>query len=185
MNSPSDTQLSVELSRLAAQHGATTLDQESAPSAELLLTSITVFQDLVRISADLQGQAARAAHEEGVSWAKIGTLLGTSRQAVQQRFDPNYIPRECGGETMRILGPVSRDEEIHHLTEAGLQGWRLISSSHGEHTVERDDQNWDVKRVSVLSARTMPSRKDGWQAATIRFPDCFYIRPHQIHLSDD
>lgn len=175
----------MELSHLAARYGATTLDQECSPSVEQLLASITFFQDLARISADLQGQAARAAHEEGVSWAKIGALLGTSRQAVQQRFDPTYSSQKCGDETMRIVGPVSRAEEIHHLAEAGLQGWRLVSSSYGEHTVERDDQSWEVKRVSVLSAKPMPSRKDAWQAATMRFPDCFYIRPHPVQLSDD
>jgi len=180
-----DPQLSVELSRFAAGYGATTPDQELAPSVEQLLASITIFQDLARIAGDLQGQAARAAHEEGVSWAKIGALLGTSRQAVQQRFDPQYSSRQCEDETMRIVGPVSRAEEIHHLTEAGLQGWRLVSSSYGEHTVERDHQSWEVKRVSVLSARPMPSREDGWQAATMRFPDCFYIRPHRVQPSDD
>ena len=68
-------------------------------------------------------------------------------------------------------------EEVRHLTEACAQGWRLIRSLHGEHVLERDDRAWEVKRVSVLSARPMPSARDGWHAAATRFPDCFYIRP--------
>ena len=68
---------------------------------------------------------------------------------------------------------------MHHLAAAGSQGWRLIRALHGEHVLERDDRPWEIKRVSVLSARPMPSARDGWQAAATRFPDCFYIRPLQ------
>ncbi len=181
MSTQLDAQLSLELSRLAVQCGGTSSDMPS-PTTEQLLVSVTTFQDLARLSMDLQGQAVRAAHEAGVSWSRIGTLLGTSRQAVQQRFDPHYIPRDDLPGVTRTLGPVSRAEEMHHLTEAGSQGWRLSRSSHGEHVVERDDQDWEVMRVSVLSVRPLPSRRKGWQAATMRFPDCFFIRPR---LSDD
>lgn len=203
MSSSSAARLAVELSRLAAAHG-TVLSSEAVPSSEAgpsdtspsteqLLTAVESFHDLVRISTDLQGQAVRAAHDAGISWAKIGNVLGTSRQAVQQRFDPSYLSggvpgaphinasnggaAEPGAATTRILGPVTRGEEMHHLAEAGSQGWRLIQSLHGEHVLELDDRAWEVKRVSVLSARPMPSAGDGWHAAATRFPDCFYIRP--------
>lgn len=205
MRTSSDARLAVELSRLAAAHGEAvpsgealssreTAATDTPPSSDHLLAAVASFHDLVRISTDLQGQAVRAAHDAGVSWAKIGSVLGTSRQAVQQRFDPNYVPggshgtsssamdgasAESRAGTTRILGPVTRAEEVHHLTEAGSQGWRLIRSLHGEHVLERDDRSWEVKRVSVLSARPMPSATDGWHAAATRFPDCFYIRPLQ------
>lgn len=183
MTTPPDAQLSVELSRLAAQRGGPSPDGDSAPTPDQLLASVSAFHDLTRLSADLQGQAVRAAHEAGVSWAKIGARLGTSRQAVQQRFDPRYIPGEEPGSATRILGPVTRSEELSHLSEAGAQGWRLIRSLHGEHILERDDQAWEVMRASMLSPRPMPSRRDGWQAAATRFPDCFYIRPRGIEIT--
>ena len=208
MSTRSDAQLSVELSRLAAGYGAVLPDTPShaipsadappadaPPATEQLLAAVASCHNLVRISTDLQGQAVRAAHDAGVSWAKIGKTLGTSRQAVQQRFDPHYLPGSAsdgasggvsGGVSgqarhgaTRILGPVSRSEEMHHLAAAGSQGWRLIRALHGEHVLERDDRPWEIKRVSVLSARPMPSARDGWQAAATRFPDCFYIRPLQ------
>lgn len=172
-----DALLAVELSRLAAHHGAASPGEPASPTTDQLLASITAFHDLARVATDLQGQAVRAAHEAGVSWGSIGALLGTSRQAVQQRFDPRYLPADDPGAAARILGPVSRAEELHHLAEAGAQGWRLTLSRHGEHVLERDDRKWEVTRVSMLSPRPLPSRKDGWLAATTRFPDCFYIRP--------
>lgn len=220
MTAFSDARLAVELSKLAAAHGAESSSQAppssdaplssdapsssdaaagALPSTEQLLAAVASFHDLVRISSDLQGQAVRAAHDGGVSWAKIGSVLGTSRQAVQQRFDPNYFPagaqataavpgREPAGfpaGSTRILGPVARAEEVRHLTEACAQGWRLIRSLHGEHVLRRDNRAWEVKRVSVFSARPMPSARDGWRAAATRFPDCFYIRPLQKEEPED
>ncbi|MCR2793848.1 hypothetical protein NQ156_12310 [Microbacterium sp. zg.Y625] len=175
MTTEADADLAVELSRLAARHGAP--PGQAGATTDELLAAVTAFHDIARVSADLQGQAVRAAHEAGVSWAKIGTLLGTSRQAVQQRFDPHYIQHDEPKGSSRILGPVTRAEEMHHLAEAGAQGWRLIDARHGEHVLERDDEAWDITRVSVFSARPMPSPAQGWQAAATRFPDCFYIRP--------
>ncbi|WJZ02739.1 hypothetical protein [Corynebacterium freiburgense] len=34
----------------------------------------------------------------------------------------------------------------------------------------------EVRRVSLLSLTRLPGEESGWQAATIRFPDAFYIR---------
>jgi hypothetical protein len=185
MNKPSDPQLAIELSQLAVQRGAIAADETSSPTSEQLLASVIAFHDLVRTSTELQGQAVRAAHDSGVSWSKIGTLLGTTRQAVQQRFDPTYTRREDHSETTRILGPVTRAEELDHLAAAGRQGWRLIRSFHGEHVLEHDGHVWDIVRVSVFSPRALPSSSDGWRPATTRFPDCFYIRRQQLHNPDD
>jgi hypothetical protein len=181
---PLDPELAVDLSRLAVRRGATPVEAipveaMSAPTQEQLLASVTAFHDLVRASTDLQGQAVRAAHDAGVSWSRIGALLGTTRQAVQQRFDPTYIVRigrEEHAGTTRVLGPVTRGEELDHLVEAGRQGWRLIRSFHGEHLLEHDGHTWDIMRVSVFSPRALPSSDDRWHPATTRFPDCFYIR---------
>lgn len=176
MSGPVDPQLAVELSRLAVQRGAARAEDVSEPTSEQLLASVRAFHDLARASAELQGQAVRAAHDAGVSWSRIGALLGTSRQAVQQRFDPSYSSRGQDDEATRILGPVSRAEELRHLAEAGQQGWRLVSSFHGEHVLEHDGLDWEIRRVSVFSPRALPAEKDGWRAVTTRFPDCFYVR---------
>ncbi|GAA1188282.1 hypothetical protein HNR09_000269 [Nesterenkonia xinjiangensis] len=172
-----DPQLALELSKLVGRLGETADGTTREPSeAERLLQSVSHFGDLARVSSDLQAEAVRSAHEAGLSWARIGKHLGISRQAVQQRFDPSYHEDESDADGTRTLGPVSRVEELDHLNAAGAEGWRPIRSLHGQHIMQRDRRHWEVRRVSVLTAGSMPSENDGWRAATTRFPDCFYIR---------
>jgi len=170
-----DTTLAVELSRLAATGAPTGRDDDP----ERLLAAVAAFQDITRAAVDLQTQAARTAHDAGVSWARIGALLGVSRQAVQQRFDPNYVEAPAGAAEGRILGPVTRAEEMAHLEAAGAQGWKLVEARHGEHRLVHTGGVWEVQRVSIFAPRPLPAASDGWEAAATRFPDCFYVRPEQ------
>ena len=175
--------LELELSRLVSR-----LEEESdgdRATTDRLLAAASRFGDLARTSAELQAEAVRSAHAEGVSWARIGAHLGISRQAVQQRFDPNYDEEVPGDVEGRILGPVTRAEELTHLEAAGADGWRPIRSLHGEHVMRRDGGPWEVRRVSVFTAGSMPAEADGWQPATMRFPDCFYIRERSAAASSD
>lgn len=176
-----DAQLGMELSQLVGRiEGKADHEATDTPRAERLLRSVGHFGDLARVSSDLQAEAARAAHEAGASWARIGTHLGISRQAVQQRFDPSYHNGEPEDEGTRTLGPVSRAEELDHLNAAGANGWLPIRSLHGEHVMHHHHGEWEVRRASVLTAGRMPSKKDGWEPITTRFPDCFYIRKRAL-----
>ncbi|HLS13413.1 MAG TPA: hypothetical protein VK095_02780 [Beutenbergiaceae bacterium] len=177
MNTEHEAPLALELAQLANRLDA----DENRQTGELedpqrLLRSVERFGELARISADLQAQAVRSAHEAGISWAKIGAHLGISRQAVQQRFDPSYHHDEPIPEQTRVLGPVSRAEEVEHLNAAAAEGWRPIRSLPGQHIMQHDGVPWEVQRVSVLTTLSMPAKTEGWRAASTRFPDCFYIR---------
>ena len=176
MTGAADAALSVQLSKLAADRGVALSNHDEDQSPDLLLHSVTVFGDLTRVAAQLQFEAVASAQESGLSWAKIGKALGTSRQAAQQRFDSRRNTPVANTEATRIVGPVSRTEEVDHINAAGRQGWKLVRSLHGEHVLERDEGSWEVARVSIFSPRALPSAADGWEAATTRFPDCFYIR---------
>lgn len=176
MTGGADAALSVQLSKLAAERGVVVGDQDGDPSPEILLHSVSVFGDLARVAGQLQSQAVAAAQESGLSWAKIGQALGTSRQAAQQRFDTRRSTPVADTETTRIVGPVSRTEELDQLNAAGRQGWKLVRSLHGEHVFEQNEGLWEVVRVSIFSPRPLPSIAEGWEAAATRFPDCFYIR---------
>lgn len=176
MSKESDVALSVRLSKLAADLGPNHSGEDSGQSPEAILRSVAVFGDIARVSVQLQSQAVATAQDSGLSWAKIGKALGTSRQAAQQRFDSRRIEAIRATEATRIVGPVSRNEEVEQINEAGKQGWKLIRSLHGEHALERDDDSWEVTRVSIFSLRSLPAASDGWEAASTRFPDCFYLR---------
>lgn len=169
-------ELEVLLAKLAASKGANLDSASLDQSPEALLHSVAIFGDLARASGQLQSQAVASAQAAGLSWAKIGNALGVSRQAAQQRFDSRRFEPATASPTTRILGPVSRSDEIEQLMAAGQQGWKLIRSLHGEHVLEHSDCAWEVMRVSVFSPRAMPSAAQGWHAASTRFPDCFYLR---------
>ncbi|MGO1673515.1 MAG: hypothetical protein ACTJFR_10185 [Canibacter sp.] len=176
MSKETEAALSVRLSKLAADLGPHPSDEDSIQSPEAILRSVAVFGEIARVSTQLQSQAVATAQDSGLSWAKIGKALGTSRQAAQQRFDIRRTEAIQATETIRIMGPVSRSEEVEQINAAGKQGWKLIRSLHGEHALELDDDLWEVTRVSIFSLRSLPAASDGWEAAATRFPDCFYVR---------
>ena len=171
-----DATLSVQLSKLAADREVGSGNDDVNQSPDVLLHSVTVFGDLARVAAQLQAQAVATAQESGLSWAKIGQALGTSRQAAQQRFDSRRNNPAAETELTRVVGPVSRNEEVEQINAAGRKGWKLVRSLHGEHVLERDEGSWEVVRVSIFSPRALPLATDGWVAASTRFPDCFYTR---------
>lgn len=178
MDAWSNARLALELSELAnrLESSSKTSDNDQSHADELL-RSITTFGDLARVSLDLQADAIRASHTAGVSWTRLGQQLGISRQAVQQRFDPNYrAVQPAEDEATRYLGPVTRDEELQHLNAAAQDGWRPIRSFAGRHLMLHDGAPWEVQRVSLFVLKRMPKEDDGWKPATIRFPDCFYVR---------
>jgi len=59
--------------------------EEGLPSAPVL-AALTATRNLSRLVDDILHTLARQAREEGHTWAEIGDLLGTSRQAAFQRF---------------------------------------------------------------------------------------------------
>lgn len=167
MSRNNEAKLALQLTKLAGQ-----LDTD--PTDNQHLQTIDQFSALVRLTAELQAQAVRAAHDAGLSWSKIGQHLGISRQAVQQRFDPSY--KAAPDDELRVLGPVSRDEELTHLNAAGAEGWYPVRSLPNQHHMRYDGHPREIRRVSLLSPARLPDEGAGWQAATIRFPDAFYMR---------
>lgn len=166
--------MSVEKKAQLAQQLTQLAREIESPATNPYFQAIDQFRTVMELSAELEAQAVRTAHDMGYSWSKIGAHLGISRQAVQQRFDPTY---QSGlDDELRRLGPVTRDEELHHLNTAGEEGWRLVHSLPSWHFMRYDAHRFEVIRVSLLTPVKLPSEKAGWEAATIRFPDCFYTR---------
>ncbi|MGS1091544.1 hypothetical protein [Corynebacterium sanguinis] len=165
-----DARLAVDITELATRIDAPTTDVPDS------LKDADRFARIARVATELEVQALLAAHNDGVSWSRIGKHLGVSRQAVQQRVDPNYRPAPELPPTSRMLGPVDRNDEVEQLNAAGLQGWKPVKSEHGRHIMIKTDVKWEIQRVSIARLTAMPSAEAGWEAATTRFPDCFYVR---------
>lgn len=128
-------------------------------------------EDVVR---DLLRQAVAAARSGGHSWAAIGSELGLSRQAVQQRFGDKAQLSETDSE-QRWLGPVTAFDEMHELTIAGQLGWRLVEVGLLRHRMERTSTQWEYKRV-VWGGAAQRHEVDGWEVAVRAFPLVYLTR---------
>ncbi|MEV5836095.1 hypothetical protein [Nocardia sp. NPDC052112] len=68
------------------------LRPEEGKSSVPVLAALTATRNLSRLVDDILHTLARQAREEGHTWAEIGDLLGTSRQAAFQRFSGPMPP---------------------------------------------------------------------------------------------
>jgi hypothetical protein len=130
-------------------------------------------------------QAVRGARQAGHSWEAIGTLLGVSRQAAQQRFAPRGERRagvapaaatEDEAER-RVLTGMTAFDEMAALGVEGRAGWHLVGFGPFCLVLERSDQRWEHRRL------TLPSRSaerrleaDGWVAVGTWFPFRYFKR---------
>lgn len=65
--------------------------EDGRPSVPVL-AALTATRNLSRLVDDILHTLARQARDEGHTWAEIGDLLGTSRQAAFQRFSGPMPP---------------------------------------------------------------------------------------------
>lgn len=66
------------------------------------LATVRAARDLRRAADDALAAAVTGARGRGATWAEIGTVLGTSRQAAFQRFSP---PRAAGADAAPVAAP--------------------------------------------------------------------------------
>lgn len=168
-------------------------EQGSADLAEALGTAILTGLDgdaeqdhleIVRRTAAaeaevnaLMRQAVGTARGAGHSWATLGSELGMSRQAVQQRFGD----RKRAGEALaeegeeRWLGPVTAFDEMAELELAGRQGWRTIGAGMLKHRVRRTATQWEHQRI-VWTGPLRRREAEGWEVAFRAFPWVYLVR---------
>ncbi|ANH37831.1 hypothetical protein I601_1392 [Nocardioides dokdonensis FR1436] len=131
----------------------------------------------------LLGQAVSAARASGHSWAALGSELGMSRQAAQQRF--GTMPGAGGPDELeggphgtveeRWLGPVTAFDEMAELALAGRLGWRTVGAGMLRHRVRRTSTQWEHRRVVWVGA-TSRYEQDGWEVAVRAFPWVYLVR---------
>lgn len=129
-----------------------------------------------RASRELLAQSVAAARGSGHSWASIGSVLGLSRQAVQQRF--GGAAPDTSGEQLpqtRWLGPVTAFDEMPELDLAGRQGWHTIEAGMLKHKMVRTDTQWEHKRV-VWTRPLSGYLEDDWQIGARAFPWLYLVR---------
>lgn len=145
----------------------------SAPSDEPLglVRHTAAAESVVR---DLLQQAVSAARADGHSWAALGTELGMSRQAVQQRFGVRDDALPLSPEE-RWLGPVTAFDEMPELDLAGALGWHTVGAGMLRHRMVRTATQWEHRRV-VWSGSLSRYEKDGWVVGCRAFPWIYLVR---------
>lgn len=150
---------------------ATSGDDHLAPDDHLRL--VRRCADADRATSTLMADAVTAARGAGHSWAAIGSVLGLTRQAVQQRF--GGAPAEDDVPEERWLGPVTAFDEMPELELAGRRGWRTVDAGMLRHRMRRTDTQWEHRRVMWLRPASQ-YELDGWEVGCRAFPWLYLVR---------
>jgi hypothetical protein len=120
-------------------------------------------------------RSVAAARSGGASWALIGSQLGMSRQAAQQRFGGGPADGEARGDTERLLGPVTAFDEMSELALAGNEGWRTVGAGMLSHRMVFTGTKWEHRRI-LWRASLASEEAEGWQLGCRAFPWIYLVR---------
>ena len=110
----------------------------------------------------LLSAAVSSARAAGWSWEAIGTALGMSRQAAQQRFGHKTPVVEGTAEHRQLVG-LTAFSEMDKLEEWGRHGWHSVSFGPLFHDVEKSPVQWEHRRAVIGSRKARDLEAAGWQ----------------------
>lgn len=130
-----------------------------------------------RVAGALLQQAVATARANGHSWSAVGSTLGLTRQAAQQRFGRTGADTETspGSPETRWLGPVTALDEMNELEIAGRLGWHTVGAGLLRHRMIRTETQWEHRRV-LWSGSLARYEQEGWQVGCRAFPWIYLIR---------
>ncbi|GAA0315265.1 hypothetical protein [Kineococcus aurantiacus] len=150
------------------------------PDASLRLVAAT------RVAAEetsrLLREAVAGARSAGHRWDTLGTLLGVSKQAAQQRFAtptrPDPHVGDAGAPERKVLSPITSLEEMAVLAEEGRHGWHIVDYGTLFHVVEASETQWEHHRQPWAPGARRRLEAQGWTLVkTMTFPWGYYKRP--------
>ena len=161
------------------------LDTEPSAHLDLVLLTRRAHDETGR----LLRSAVTSARAAGSSWEAIGSALGMTRQAAQQRFGhkPSAAPEPddgdgdghlpVAGEHRQLVG-LSAFNEMDQLDLWGRHGWHSIGFGPLFHDVEKSDMQWEHKRAVVGSRKARDLEANGWERiGSTWFPWVYLKRP--------
>ncbi len=117
---PRDPQLLTRV--LNAAHVAV----DGVPADLTPVTTVTVVRSLARVVEEGLREAVQNARQAGHTWAEIGELLGTTRQAAFQRFGRPLDPRTGAPMSDTIL-PGAAERAAGLLADVSEQRWEQVT----------------------------------------------------------
>lgn len=148
------------------------------PDASLRLVAATrvAAEETSRLLRDAVAGARSAGHR----WDTLGTLLGVSKQAAQQRFGTPTRPTSdpAGTAVREVISPITSLEEMAVLAERGRRGWHVVDYGTLFHVVEASGTQWEHHRQPWVPGARRRLEADGWTLVkTMTFPWGYYKRP--------
>ena len=98
------------------------LDDVPPDAALTPLEAVAVIRSLARVVEDGMREAVQAARRAGHTWAELGDLLGTTRQAAFQRFGRPLDPR-TGAPMADAIVPGAAERAASLLADVAGQRW--------------------------------------------------------------
>ena len=122
-----------------------------------------------------------AGRRASLSWAEIGQLIGTTKQAAQQRFGGATDSPPGGavtGETVVLRGATAFNE-MQMLEAEGSAGRELVGTGALTLVVRQTDTAWEHIRVSAFRPADVRGRmeRDGWTYVSSWYPFHYFKRP--------
>ncbi|MGI4895861.1 MAG: hypothetical protein ACRYF3_12185 [Janthinobacterium lividum] len=171
--------------RIAAavlEAAGTTGDPSDDPAVTLQL--VTASKAAAEETTRLLRASIDGARSAGHRWDTIGSLLGVSKQAAQQRFGtPTSKSADDGGigtdgRPRRILTPLTAFDEMAVLAHEGRRGWHVVDYGTLYHLVEASDHQWEHLRQPWNPTARRRLEREGWTLIkTAMFPWGYYKRP--------
>lgn len=99
---------------------------------ERLEEAVRLSDTLGRLSDELVGHFVEAARQAGSSWAEIGSHLGVTKQAAQQRHVARrgLLRPKAGSTPFRRLSPAARQAVVHAQKEARELRHDFVGTEH-------------------------------------------------------
>jgi len=121
-----------------------------ADAALTPLTTVTAVRSLARVVEEGLLEAVQNARQAGHTWAEIGDLLGTTRQAAFQRFGRPFDPRTGVPMSDTIL-PGAAERAAGLLADVAEQRWAQATAGFNQ----RMAKALDISRLAAAWARVV------------------------------
>jgi hypothetical protein len=119
-----------------------------------------------------------AARRASFSWAEIGSLIGISKQAAQQRFGGGAGEQAEPAADLIARSGATAFNELSILEEEGRQGRELIRTGLLSLLFRQTESRWEYRRVTALfpdQARVRLQR-GGWAYVSSWYPFHYFKR---------
>ncbi len=153
-------------------------DQGRLDTPEGALRLVAAAQVAADHGGRLLDDAVAGARHAGHSWAEIGSVLGVSKQATQQRFGTSSDQEETVTPQQRVIRRVTAFNEMSVLEREQVDGWHLVGFGAGKLVVAASGHPWEHQRLTFASHPLLRAMEhDDWRIVGVWGPWTYLKRP--------